>query len=297
MLFNNSSHNKHNICIHGGLGNQMFTYAFYKYMKKKSVLDVEPSFWGFLLNFHAVSTGQSLSYIDDILNTETINDRFNASSRILNIIKHIQFRAVKVFGKIHYERTPYCFDNALHTIATPKIFYGYFQSHHYVDAVRDELLQEFTLQKPLSDYSQNILKTIGDTPCPVAIHIRRGDYADIGFGMLDVDYFKTAWDIITKKYPNAQPFVFSMDTEWCRENLDFLPNPIFCYNSDVPQAEDMFLMAKCQHNIIANSSYSWWAAYLNKNPNKMVVAPKNWGNLLKGREDNNNLLPPSWVKI
>ena len=96
------------------------------------------------------------------------------------------------------------------------------------------------------------------------------------YNILDENYYKKAWDIIIKENPDARPVIFSMDLEWCKENLSFLPNPIVISCKNVPMHEDIILMSECTHNIVANSSFSWWGAFLNDYDEKIVVAPKKY---------------------
>ena len=115
-------------------------------------------------------------------------------------------------------------------------------------------------------------------------------------GTLPIDYYKQAYNEILKKESIDKCFIFSDDIEWAKLNLSFLPNSTFI--SSIEQNKDIVdfvLMQSCKHNIIANSSFSWWAAYLNSNPNKIVIAPKRWFNQVD--YNTKDLFPESWITI
>jgi hypothetical protein len=116
---------------------------------------------------------------------------------------------------------------------------------------------------------------------PAAVHVRRGDYVNLKtatdfHGVLSVNYYRDAMKLVSAKHPDVQFFVFSDDLKWCRENFNIDLPLTFVDNHSAYSSADLFLMKYCHHNIIANSSYSWWGAWLNQNPNKMVIAPDKW---------------------
>jgi|694.fasta_scaffold38603_4 hypothetical protein len=173
-------------------------------------------------------------------------------------------------------------------------FYGDFQSEKYFLDYKDEIIDLFTT---------NLIPFNGSGYC--SIHVRRGDYLSSShfYEQLEYDYYKTAYNLMP---PNTKFLVFSNDIEWCKknftkdmgfENIEFADN-----NANYI---DLELMSKCDHNIIANSTFSWWGAYLNKNPNKIIITPKQWitqhlanlsceGNNAQYMED---LLLKEWIKI
>lgn len=144
--------------------------------------------------------------------------------------------------------------------------------------------------------SVELLENIRGSKKSVAIHVRRGDY------VRDIQTYNLMGEICTKEYyqeavkqfdDNSTFFVFSDDTEWCKRNFN-LPNAIYVsHNQGLDSWQDMVLMSACCHQIIANSSFSWWAAWLNHNPQKMVIAPSKWFNDIEDRE----LVPTSWRRI
>ena len=135
----------------------------------------------------------------------------------------------------------------------------------------------------------------------ISIHVRRGDYVTnptttAFHGVCGVEWYANAAQLMETKISNPTYFVFSDDYEWAKSNLKFSAETIFVPPSpDGQEAHDMSVMSLCQHNIIANSSFSWWAAWLNPNPNKIVIAPQKW--FASGPQKTDDLIPPSWLRI
>lgn len=174
---------------------------------------------------------------------------------------------------------------------------GYFQSFKYFEVIRDKLLNEFQLVKGYSELANALKTSIEGEVDSVAIHIRRGDYATIREdynGLCGMDYYKKGIDLIKAKVSNIKLFVFSDDIEWTRTNLDFGLPIEFVSRPGLTDAEELLLMSLCKHQVIANSTFSWWAAWLNQNPQKIVVAPKNW--LVAAKIDTKDLIPGNWLR-
>ena len=151
---------------------------------------------------------------------------------------------------------------------------GYWQSEKYFEDIEDELRKTFTFPALNDAKNENIVQKIKST-ISISIHVRRGDYLG-GFPIMGMDYYIPAMQYFIEKYPQAHFYVFSNDVDWCRKNLlgdniDFVD-----WNMGDKSFIDMYLMSQCQHHIIANSSFSWWAAWLNTNPQKEVIAPRTW---------------------
>jgi hypothetical protein len=171
--------------------------------------------------------------------------------------------------------------------------YGYFQSEKYFQKYRSEILDLFDTDEETKDkinqkYSSVLNKN------PTSLHVRRGDYvwlSDYHYNQ-GVDYYKSATDIIGKE---KIYLIFSDDIQWCKENLDFIENKIFI--TDNTDYEDLYLMSLCENNIIANSSFSWWGAWLNKNENKKVISPKNWFGKSNSHLDTKDLYCDKWYVI
>jgi hypothetical protein len=176
---------------------------------------------------------------------------------------------------------------------------GYWQSYKYFEDIRDALLAELTL-KELSPAASAMLARIAAEPAAVAIHVRRGDYAASApanrtHGTCSPEYYRRAIASIKERAPGAAWFVFSDDPAWVREHISFPSEPVFVSGNGLGDAEELALMAVCKHAVIANSTFSWWGAWLNRNPEKIVVAPRPWSNT--GKPSLADIIPPSWILL
>lgn len=173
----------------------------------------------------------------------------------------------------HYKEIPYQPDLNL---------YGYFQSEKYFADCKPLIRELFTIK--------NSISFIPDT---VSLHVRRGDYLTLGraFNVLDANYYRKALDQVGAR----KVMVFSEDMAWCRST--FTGDEFMFMTGNHPHI-DMALMSACEHNIIANSSFSWWSAWLNQNPGKKVIAPQDWfGPDLAPSHDTKDLIPEEWTRI
>ncbi|PQJ73964.1 alpha-1,2-fucosyltransferase [Polaribacter gangjinensis] len=156
---------------------------------------------------------------------------------------------------------------------------GYFQTEKYFKDIRGILLKQIIVKKQLSSSTIKYLEKITIKKNTCAIHIRRGDYildekANKVHGVCGLNYYKEAIKLMREKCGEISFFVFSDDISWVKKNLK-IKNAVYIDHNVIPH-EDMHLMSLCNHNITANSSFSWWAAWLNQHKNKIVIAPKNW---------------------
>jgi hypothetical protein len=153
----------------------------------------------------------------------------------------------------------------------------------------------------MSSPNEEMAHRIGGEESAVSIHVRRGDYvSDAGtnrfHGTCSVDYYHDAVDRISGFAPASHFFVFSDGIDWAKENLRLRqPVTYVDFNDGEKNYEDLRLMSLCKHHIIANSSFSWWGAWLNPNPDKIVIAPKKWFNDPSINTD--DLIPNSWLRL
>ncbi len=150
---------------------------------------------------------------------------------------------------------------------------GYFQSEKYFSHCKDIIKETFA---PSKEIALMCAEHFFHSSVTCSVHIRRGDYVGNAFyAQLTMDYYKKTIHYI-KQYTATEKFlIFSDDIAWCKANFS---GDEFEFSENKKDIEDLFLMAECDHNIIANSSFSWWASYLNQNPHKIVIAPNknNW---------------------
>lgn len=176
---------------------------------------------------------------------------------------------------------------------------GFWNTEKYFKDIKDIIRKDFTLKKSLSDAGGVLLDTILKTES-VSLHVRRGDYisdpkTNTWLGVCSLEYYNQAIQRIASNIKNPHFFVFSDDPAWAKENITPLfPTTYISGNPDRPE-EDIILMSKCRHNIIANSSFSWWGAWLNENPQKIVIAPKQWFKTKK--MDTRDIIPETWIKL
>jgi hypothetical protein len=253
----------------GRLGNQMFQYAALKALSLKTGYEM------FLPNHIDIkhdgcfdmTNNKWIEYKLDLL------DCFDLSYPILDNTLPNQYQEQS-------------FEFELFTIPDDTSIDGYFQSYKYFEDFKQDILNDFKFRDEiLNKCQEEIFKHIN----PVSIHIRRGDYVNHpGFWNITPEYTQKAFNHFTDDEYTF--LIFSDDIEWCKQI--FPEGVVFVEGND--QFEDLCLMSLCDHNIISNSSYSWWGAYLNKNPNKKIIAPKNWFIPAKPLND---LYPKTWTII
>lgn len=177
---------------------------------------------------------------------------------------------------------------------------GYWQSEKYFKNIEKVIRQEFTLKDHLREkLDQKILNLISGTNS-VSIHVRRGDYvtnkaASQTHSTCSIDYYERAIRRIAKDVKDIQLFVFSDDIQWVKDNLHTNHPITHVSNGNYTDYEELILMSHCKHNIIANSSFSWWGAWLNNNEEKIVIAPNHW--FVDTSYDSKDLILDSWIKM
>lgn len=265
------SNNMKIINLKGGLGNQMFQYAYGRALElagKKVIFSIF-----FMKDGHAkIDTAREFKL--DKFNIKTKAEFTNNKYRLQNLINRIK-------NKLGFKGN------------------GWWQNEKYFIDIENNIRQEFTLKNPLSEKYTNIIKQIENTES-VSVHVRRGDYVNNSktkalHDVCGLDYYEKAIDIIKAQINNPTFFVFSDDIDWAAKNLPVNPNAYYVSNLKGEDFEELALMSQCKHNIIANSTFSWWGAWLNNNPGKIVVAPKQW--FTNKTSNEMGILPKSWMQI
>jgi Glycosyl transferase family 11 len=175
---------------------------------------------------------------------------------------------------------------------------GYWQSEQYFAQYADKIREDFTFKLQLSNQNAVITKQISQENS-VSLHVRRGDYVtnskNAFIGVCSLDYYQTAVEQIKMQVDKPVFFIFSDDINWVKDNLSLDDKAVLIsHNLGSESYNDMRLMSLCSHNIIANSSFSWWGAWLNANPNKIVIAPKQW---FASKLDDSDLVPSAWLRF
>lgn len=284
----------------GGLGNQMFQYAVGRCIAEKLQTSLQLNVSGFekyplrcyeLNNFNIQV--QLASKEDLLLFSLTTKQKLVRS--VKNWFgKHDDNRYICV------QERSFTFDPAVLQQQGNLYLTGYWQSEKYFKDIASILRKEFSSRNPLSPRS-TVLQEKMQRPGSVAIHIRRGDYVtnpqtNQMHGVMSLDYYRKAMDFIASRQEDVTYYIFSDDVPWVRQNFTVSDRICIVEPDDSSQSyEDMLLMSTCNHYIIANSSFSWWSAWLNSNPNKIVIAPNKWFN--KAEMDTTDLIPDNWIRL
>lgn len=268
----------------GGLASQMDQYAFYKalhfhYPNVKIKMDI------FNL-FPKEHNGFELDKVFNIKRNEcTISEIIVLSDicppkmkyfSLYKVLNGMRRRLVGIKDSFIRIDDPSIFYKEVFELNPLKsyIFFGNWSNEKYREGIEKDLRTDFTFVNDLVGdnllLAQNISKENS-----VSIHIRRGDYSKYGFPMLTLNYYKKAIDIIRQNVTNPIFYLFSDDINYVKHSFSFLKNAIIVSNNCRDKSYlDMQLMSMCKHNIIANSGFSFWGAWLNSNPDKLVIAPK-----------------------
>jgi hypothetical protein len=284
----------------GGLGNQMFQYAAGRRLalNHNTILKLDLSF---LLNRTPRENFTYRSYELGIFNIQAelaspseINRFVPTGKNMLNYLKR-KLKLNKLVKESHFH-----FDEG--GLSSPDNSYldGYWQSEKYFKEIEDIIRSDFTLKAKATNLNQELAKEIGSYNS-VSLHIRRGDYVSNPetnnfHGSCSLGYYEKAIKKIADCIVEPHLFIFSDDPDWAKDNLIFeYPIKFVAHNGSEKSYEDLRLMSLCKHNIIANSSFSWWGAWLNRNPEKIVIAPEKWFNDSSINTD--DLIPDSWLRI
>ena len=261
------------IRVQGGIGNMMFQTSFvlaYSMVKNchYEILDYDLNLQ---FNKHAKNRMNSDSYKNNIFS------RLDFSSKInFNSVSHpeIPFHYVGVPFE-HDKRNAYC---------------GYFQSEKYFYDFKDQIKSYFFPSKNLISQAKNINFDFNNS---IALHVRRGDFVHLSANHppIDINYINSATEYFGK---NKNYLIVSDDIHWCKENIN-LPNAFFSENR--PDYLDFYSMMLCENNIISNSTFSWWSAWLNKNEHKKIICPKIWFGKNYNHLTEKDLVLKDWVRI
>jgi hypothetical protein len=263
--------------LQGGLGNQMFqiaaTYAHAKKHGDEAVFDLN--------NSHTPHQGENSSKYRGRL------FKFKHTDNVYDVCNKPFSQPGHSYCEIPYEPN--------------QQLQGFYQSEKFFLNIKDEIVELFReglaggyyfnwtkINSDLHKLKQELNKPI------VAIHIRRGDYLKF-LGVHDpcpISYYNQAMELMKEKVGDFHAYFVSDDIEWCREI--FGGHGSFSKYTD--EIDDMILMVNCDHNIIANSSFSWWSAYLNENPDKVVIGPERWFGP-RGPQDQQDIIPNNWIKV
>lgn len=279
--------------LQGGLGNQLFQYA----AGKALATQLNKPF-----KLETITSIQKDKRRDIALNDLQIKFELASKSEVKGFVQFpsLYRHEMSIFkkGKNIYREPHFHFDENFFRVNDPVFLDGYWQSPLYFKNIEAILRQDFTVNPELIKNVVEKGKELENKPS-IAVHIRRGDFLNPKLkayhGVLSAFHFEKAIGMLKEKVPAACVCFFSDDIGWAKQNLAVNKNTEFISSFTKSAIEDFYLMTKCRHNIIANSSFSWWPAWLNTNPDKIVVAPKNWFAISK--INTNDLIPAGWIRI
>jgi hypothetical protein len=262
----------------GGLGNQLFQYALGRHIAEIQNTEL-------FLDLTEFETYDLHKYALFGLN---VKENFATKDEI---------NALPVYKEKHFH-----FDSEFKNIPNDILLKGYWQTEKYFVDIRDIIREECSLKKSAEGKDKEVLQDIMALSS-VSLHIRRGDYVKNTYAnqiliSADLEYYNQCVEHITKSVDDCHFFIFSDDPAWVKENLKLsYPVTFVDHNDANTNYEDLRLMSFCKHNIICNSSFSWWGAWLNKNPEKIVCAPKKWFSDETKYIDSKDLVPEAWIKF
>lgn len=276
----------------GGIGNQMFQYACGLAVAQKHNVPLKLDLRGFdqqklrrpsLHHFNISAPAAAPSELPDVA---------QIGSRLVRLwprwyrpkgLKIIRDYLTGFDGKVFSQGSNLYLD-------------GYWQREKYFISVVDTIRREFTLRAALDPVNQNIVDSMGQEQS-VSVHVRRGDYlANTLYATCTLDYYRRAIDYLHARHSHLKLYIFSDDPDWVQTNLNAnLPLTFVTNNQGIDDYKDLILMSRCKHHIIANSSFSWWGAWLSTDPTGIVIAPNAW--YTKASMNTGDLVPENWIQL
>ena len=297
--------------LNGGLGNQLFQYATGRYLAEKNSTALKLDVSGYETDKFRKYDLHCFNIKEQIASGEEIGT-FKQKGKISfsRFISKIQSRLEKkssVTFKVNHNKTivkdwKFSFDPSVLEARGNIYIEGYWQSEKYFLPIRNILLEEIVVKYEQDAINKEFARNIQNTES-VSIHFRRGDYVHNPstsnyHGLCSYDYYMKAVDQIAQKMSNCHFYLFSDDHTWVNENIKLqYPVTMVDHNDDDTSYEDLRLMSLCKHNIIANSSFSWWGAWLNRNPDKIVIAPVRWFANESRNSQIKDLIPETWIQF
>ena len=282
------------LTLKDGLGNQLFQYAAAKSLAAKLKTKVKLDTSSFKKNH---------------LRTYSLNN-FSIDEKFISGAEHFLLRAANAISKTlnkagikmrsyRYFEQGLEFNPAFFDTKNNSYIEGYWQSEKNFEDIEDIIRKQLQVKSQPDQKNAAIIAQMNASDS-VSLHIRRGDYVidattNSIHGVCGLDYYEAAIQYIKANVVSPSFFIFSDDMEWVKQNLQ-IPGSLVAYmdHNGEKDYEDLRLMYSCKHNVIANSSFSWWGAWLNSNGGKIIIAPKNW---FKSTRTNSSLLPESWIKL
>lgn len=289
----------------GGLGNQMFQYAIAKNLAIKNKTEV--IFDLTFINHRMPGTKYVFRNFDlDIFSN--IKNKTTFLSKVSKYFRNLAYILQTIINKVgikinkNYfvtEKKQYEFDTDIMKSGKDRYLSGYWQNEKYFKDIKDTIATNFSkFTYPLSNKSLRLQEEIKKTNS-VCVNFRRTDYLTINtfMGNIDTHYYDNAIKLMSEKVKDLHLFVFSDDIEWCKENFKSQFPVTFVDHTYAGKkfSDYLQLMINCKHYIIPNSTFAWWAAWLNPSKDKIVIAPKTW--IISNDYNPSDMVPPEWIRI
>ncbi len=285
----------------GGLGNQMFQHALGRSISLSRNVPLRLDLRDFA--DYTLHNGYELNRVFGI-DTEQADKAeltrvlgLRAGTRIRRLLMRKQLAAFRGRHFIMEQNLTYW--PGISAVPDDCYLLGNWQSEKYFQQFRNEILADFSFNQPLTGLNLTFAVTIKSCNA-VSLHVRRGDFASnpgtlAVHGLCSLEYYRRAIDYVSSRVENPQFFIFSNDIPWAKDNLQISsPCHYVTHNSAKDGHQDMRLMSLCRHHIIANSSFSWWGAWLNSSTEKLVIAPDKWFAI---DLDSSDIVPSSWIRM
>ncbi|MBX4197917.1 alpha-1,2-fucosyltransferase [Candidatus Parcubacteria bacterium] len=296
--------------ISGGLGNQMFQYAFARAIKEKTGLEVrlDTDYYTnigsgeakrtFELHKFKISLAEASTQDKKNLGFNKMYDKSFLQISLRRIYRIIDAHKPLNLRKIILEPSFTFQKEMTEAIRDNSYISGIWQSEKYFQSIEEIIRNEFSLKHEFSAPAKLVQEIIRKTQA-ISIHVRRGDYVSNSntnqkHGTCSPEYYQKAITYICSHISTPHFFVFSDDIAWVESELAIPGNVTYVSKNNIPGPEELLLMSMCKHNIVANSSFSWWGAWLNQNKQKIVIAPQRWFGADINTKD---LIPDSWVRV
>jgi hypothetical protein len=282
----------------GGLGNQMFQYAMGRVLAIENKVELKLDL-SFFKNYEWHAYSLSPFSIQETFATESECDYLR--QKHVSIVNRVLRKTIRKGNYVAYEKN-LLYDVAYKKITSPAYLVGYWQCQKYFKEHEALIREEFKLKVPPSTANKELLQEI-ESGNAVSLHIRRGNFVNVPVvnavhGTSSLAYYEEAMKYISERVTDPVFYVFSDDIAWAKANLTGSRKFVFIEGNDAAHDyEDFRLMQRCKHHIIANSTFSWWAAWLNPSPGKMVIAPRQWFADVEKNKEASDIVPERWIRL
>jgi hypothetical protein len=280
------------VAMEGGLGNQMFQYAAGRALALRTGthlgLDLRP----------LLRHGQRAYGLADFQLNQGLELITDGRPEHVGGLRRLFRRLTS--GEQTFRESGFAYDERIRSAVAPLRLEGYFQSERYFSDAADTLRADFTPHPELLAAIDTLAERLLPPGPRLSLHVRRGDYANPAtmavHGLMAPEYYDRALSAVTELVGQVTVCVFTDEPAWVRANLRLPAETRFISEQTRTALQDLVLMSRCNHHITANSSFSWWGAWLNPQPDKVVITPEHWFQPAAGL-DARDLRPAGWLEV